>query len=105
MRGSWQYDVICAVIVAFIFLSPREWFRDQPRIPNAAEITSLPSHQGESEFWLETELVNSIPEEKRSAEIGRILTARTRKQHSVTRIDPIVDSEQEITGYVAFTRP
>jgi hypothetical protein len=104
-RGVWQYDVICALIVAFIFLSPREWFRDQPRIPNAAEITSLPSHQGESAFWVEPQLVNAIPENDRLAKISGILTARTRKTHQITRIEPIMDSEQEIIGYMAFTRP
>ncbi len=104
-RGVWQYDVICAIIILFIFCSPREWFRDQPRIPNAAEITSLPAHQGESEFFVEPELVNSIPEEKRIAEIGKILTARTRRVHTVTRIDPLPNSEGDITGYIAFTKP
>jgi hypothetical protein len=104
-RGVWQYDVICGVIVLFIFFSPREWFRDQPRIPNAAQITSLPAHQGESAFFIEPELVTSIPDEKRLVEIGKVLTARTRKQHVMTRIEPIFDSEQEVIGYMAFARP
>jgi len=25
-RGTWQYDVFCLLIVAFIFLSPKAWF-------------------------------------------------------------------------------
>src|SRR5215467_5169514 len=29
-RGSIQYDVICAVILAFIFLTPAEFFDDRP---------------------------------------------------------------------------
>jgi hypothetical protein len=29
-RGSVQYDVICAVILAFIFLTPAEFFDDRP---------------------------------------------------------------------------
>ena len=32
-RASWQYDVMVGVILAFIFLTPRSWFRDQPRTP------------------------------------------------------------------------
>src|SRR5512146_1791546 len=31
-RGSWQYDVICVLILAFIFLSPARWFHDRPRL-------------------------------------------------------------------------
>ncbi|MFN9754336.1 MAG: hypothetical protein ACK55L_02935 [bacterium] len=38
-RASWQYDVVVLLIVAFIFFTPREWFRDQPR---ASSIVMLP---------------------------------------------------------------
>jgi hypothetical protein len=103
-RGSWQYDIICIVIAAFIFYSPRQWFRDQPRIPHASRITSLPSH-GESVFWIESELVSSFPESERLDKLGKLLTARTGKTQSLTRIEPIFDSEQEIKGYMAFARP
>ncbi len=104
-RGVWQYDVICGAILLFIFASAPKWFRDQPQIPNAAEITSLPTHQGESAFWVEPDLVTAIPEDKRLAKIGDILTARTRKKHVVTGIEPIYDSEQEVIGYMAFAKP
>jgi hypothetical protein len=29
-RGSWQYDVLCALILAFIFLTPKEYFARPP---------------------------------------------------------------------------
>lgn len=104
-RGVWQYDVICGLILLFIFVSPPRWFRDQPLISNAAEITSLPAHQGESAFWLGPDLVAPIPENKRLVEIGNILTARTRKKHVVTGIEPVYDSDQEVIGYMAFAKP
>jgi len=25
-RASWQWDVLCLLILAFIFLTPKEWF-------------------------------------------------------------------------------
>lgn len=25
-RGTWQYDVFCLLIIAFIFLTPKAWF-------------------------------------------------------------------------------
>jgi len=28
-RGSWQYDVMCVLILAFIFLSPNRMFQSQ----------------------------------------------------------------------------
>ncbi len=103
-RGGWQFDVMCAIIVAFIFLAPRQWFRDQPRLPNAAQITSLPSH-GEGVFWIDAELVSAIPETQRLEQIGKVLTTRTGKHTEVTRVEPIFDSEKEIKGYMAFAKP
>ena len=29
-RGSWQYDIMCALILAFIFLTPKEFFVRPP---------------------------------------------------------------------------
>jgi len=29
-RGTWQYDVLCALILAFIFLTPRDFFARPP---------------------------------------------------------------------------
>ncbi|MDP9054069.1 MAG: hypothetical protein M3N93_07160 [Acidobacteriota bacterium] len=103
-RGVWQYDVICAAITLFIFLAPRQWFRDQPRITHASQITSLPSH-GESVFWIESELISSYPENERLDRLSRLLSARTGKTQQLTRIEPILDSEQEIKGYMAFAKP
>lgn len=31
-RGSWQYDVFCLLIVAFIFLTPKTWFEKKERL-------------------------------------------------------------------------
>lgn len=103
-RGVWQYDVICTVITLFIFLAPRQWFRDQPRIPAAAQITSLPS-RGELVFWIEPELVESIPQDRQLDQVGKELSVRTGKTEKLTRIEPIFDSEREIKGYMAFARP
>jgi hypothetical protein len=103
-RGVWQYDVICGVITLFVFFAPRQWFRDQPRIPHASQVTSLPSH-GESVFWIESELVATFPENQRLEQLGKVLTARTGKRQRLTRIEPIRDSEQEIKGYMAFAQP
>ncbi len=103
-RGGWQYDVMCAIIVAFVFFAPRQWFRDQPRIPNASQVTSLPSH-GEAVFWIDSELVSSIPEAQRLDQLGKVLSTRTGKRQELTRVEPIYDSEREIKGYMAFGKP
>jgi hypothetical protein len=30
-RTTWQYDVLCVLILAFIFLTPRNWFENSER--------------------------------------------------------------------------
>ncbi|MCY7346501.1 MAG: hypothetical protein LH614_09825 [Pyrinomonadaceae bacterium] len=31
-RGTWQYDIFCLLIVAFIFLTPKTWFDKKERL-------------------------------------------------------------------------
>jgi len=101
-RAGWQYDVMVGVILAFIFLTPREWFRDQPR---ASSIVMIPSERGASVFWLDAEQLASTPEAERTARASILLKARTGRNYNVVRLNPIVDSEQEVKGYMAFTTP
>jgi hypothetical protein len=107
-RASWQYDIIVAAIVAFVFLTPREWFHDQPRIPQAHAVALLPSAKGIKVFWLEPQLIARIPadlpEPARLARVSAILRSQFGDQ-SITRLEPVYDSEKEITGYMAVAKP
>jgi len=31
-RGSWQWDVLCVLILAFIFLTPKTWFDKKEKL-------------------------------------------------------------------------
>jgi hypothetical protein len=101
-RAGWQYDVMVGLILAFIFLTPREWFRDQPR---ANSIVMLPSEHGETVFWMDAEQLSNTAESARVAQATALLQTRTGKKYHVARLEPIVDSEQEIKGFMAFTTP
>ena len=37
-RSTWQWDVLCVVILAFIFLTPKSWFQ-------ASELSPFQTHQ------------------------------------------------------------
>jgi len=39
-RGTWQYDVLCLLIIAFIFLTPKTWFDRREKL---ATQTSIPT--------------------------------------------------------------
>ena len=99
-RASWQYDVIVAVILLFIFGTPRAWFRDQPRTPQSSAISLMPGS-----YWLEPELLGNTPEDQRAAQAASILQARYKKHQTVTQLQPIYNSEQELMGFIVFTRP
>ncbi len=40
-RGTWQYDVAVVLILMFVLLTRREWFRDQPQVGPASEQIQL----------------------------------------------------------------
>lgn len=105
-RASWQYDVMVGLILAFIFLTPRDWFRDQPRIPKASNIALLPAEKGESVFFVNTELLAGVAENQRVPRLTQILrTQAADRRLEVTRIEPVLDSEGGLQGYMAFARP
>ncbi len=109
-RGSWHYDVMVGLIVAFIFLTPREWFRDQPRIPDAHSIAMLPGEFSGSPsmglFWIDKVVLGDKPDGAAIAKATQALRTRTgNRRLSVTGLEPIRGSEGELLGYVAFARP
>jgi hypothetical protein len=104
-RASWQYDVMVGLILAFLFLTPREWFRDQPRIPRASKIAMLQGEHGTNVFWIESELLAEVAEAERPAKALEMLKAQTGEAQRLIRLEPVFDSEKEIKGYMAFTRP
>jgi hypothetical protein len=104
-RASWQYDVVVALILAFIFLTPRDWFRDQPRIPHASSIALVPSENGGTMFFVDTALLSGTPEDQRVAKLTEVLQVRmSNRRLAVSRVEPIFDSEHELQGYLAFAR-
>lgn len=105
-RASWQYDVMVGIILAFIFLTPRDLFRDQPRIPGASSIALLPSENGSSVFFVNSELLAGVPEDQRTSQLTQVLRVRM-SNHGlrVTRVEPVLDSEGGLQGYMAFARP
>jgi len=102
-RGTWQYDVIVAAILAFIFLSPRSWFNDRPTL----EMTNLRHQQGFVEigrlnrtvqYQVDARLVESLglkPEEA----IPIIIRQHVQKPCTVTSIVAVRDRNDIVLGY------
>jgi hypothetical protein len=104
-RAGWQYDVMVGIILAFIFLTPRDWFRDQPRIPKASNIFLLRKENGASKYWVPAGLVAGVSENQIPAAVTPSLQSLGDRRLTVTRVERVLDSEDEPLGYTVFTRP
>lgn len=105
-RASWQYDVMVGIIVVFVMLTPRGWFRDQPRTPLVSSIAVLPAEHGTSVYWVEPELLADLSKDQQTQKLLELLQRFThQKQVTVTRVEPIADSDGETKGYMVFAKP
>jgi hypothetical protein len=102
-RAGWQYDIIVAGILAFIFLVPREIFRDQPKASNIVMLPSEHTSAAAGVFWIDSELLLSVPETSRAEKAAVLLKTKIGRKPVVSRLEPIFDSEQEIKGFMAYT--
>jgi len=105
-RGSWQYDVIVAFILAFIFFTPRGWFNDRPTF----QMTELRHWQGVVEmsrvnkdvrYLVDARLVGSFAQKPEDA-IPIILKQHLPKTFTVKSIDVVRDRQQVILGYTVL---
>jgi len=102
-RASWQYDVVVALILLFIFVTPREWFHDQPK---AASVVLMSTLHGSNRVYIATELLENTPDQQRPAQAQKLIHQRTGKWWQVVRVEPIRDeAEREIKGFIAYTAP
>ena len=102
-RGSWQYDLIVAAILAFIFLSPRAWFNDRPTL----QLTDLRHQQGIVEmgrvnktvrYLVDARLVETLDQKPDDA-IPVILKQHLQIPFTLKSIDAVRDRNQVILGY------
>ncbi|HLW76655.1 MAG TPA: hypothetical protein VKS01_06705 [Bryobacteraceae bacterium] len=97
-RASWQYDVMVGVILLFIFLTPRDIFRDQPT--PVASVVML--HGG---FWIAPQLLNGVPQDQLLDKARALVKSRYNRGASISSVEPINgESGDEVTGYMAFTK-
>jgi hypothetical protein len=103
-RGSWQYDIICALILAFIFLTPASWFHDRPRL----QLSDLRHVQGivevshKNQLWvyqLDARLVESLGTLPLRNAVRQLLLQRVKPPFEIESIKPILGSGGVVLGY------
>jgi hypothetical protein len=102
-RSSWQYDLICIAILAFIFLSPRSWFNDRPTL----QLTNLRNQQGivemrrankEVRYLVDARLVDTHNQKAEDA-VPIILQQHLQKPFTTKSIDAVRDRNNVVLGY------
>jgi hypothetical protein len=106
-RGTWQYDLMVLAILAFIFLSPRNWFNDRPTL----ELTDLRHQQGFVEmghgkqgwrYLVDARLVESFAATTPEDAIQIILSRQLHQPFTVLSIVPITDKNKVVLGYTVL---
>jgi hypothetical protein len=105
-RGTWQYDIMVALILAFIFLSPRSWFSDQPKSA-VAGVMLLSASDHERVYKLQATLISDGSdgaEEAIRSGAERILQSYVGKAVEITQITPETDARGHVISYAVSVR-
>jgi hypothetical protein len=111
-RGTWQYDVAVILILVYVLLTPRGWFRDQPQVGSPANTSQveLLSKDGQTEVYrvdahvlappertpaLQNDLHNAMQKARPDLHDGRF---------SIGKIEPVRDEKGNVTAYEVTIR-
>ena len=99
-RGSWQYDLKSALILAFIFFTPRQFFHDQPIPTEPRQVVELRGAEGAG-YRVEAHLLEGGT---RSLEVNaeQVLEQVTGRPVEVVRIQPVLDSQGRVQAYTVW---
>jgi hypothetical protein len=108
-RGTWQYDVAVVLILIFVLLTPRGWFRDQPQVgmPVAPEQIQLVlfSDDGHRQEYRVDARVLAPPEQTPALQnelhqaLQRGLQDLGNGRFSITKIEPVRNEKGTVIAY------
>jgi hypothetical protein len=108
-RGAWQYDIAVVVILIFVLLTPRGWFRDQPQVgmPAAPEQVQLVlvADDGHRQQYRVDARVLAPPEQTPALQndlhnaLQRALPDLHNGRFSITRIEAERDEKGTVVAY------
>src|SRR3989304_5864686 len=106
--GTWLSNVRVALILAFIFLTPRTWFHDQPDPPQASGVVLLSSNDHEKVYQLRAALLE-LEEDAKAEEairkgVERVLKTNIGKAVRITPIKPEMDARGQVVSYAVWVQ-
>ena len=91
-RNTWQWDVLCVVILIFIFLTPKSWFENSERRAYLAH-----QNPAASIVLIGPELIENAQDRGKVEQVVRTLTGRNDVQ--VLDVRTVVDKDGKRRGY------
>ena len=105
-RGSWQYDLIVVVILAFIFLTPRAWYQRVPTLGmvdlrHVQGIVEVSHNKSKHTYMVDARLVQAHAAQSPEEAVREILQEGLHKQYRVLTLEPMQDNNGVILSYKA----
>lgn len=104
-RGSFHYDVMVTVILLFIFLTPRAWFRDKPveRRAHHTEVIVQPDGHDGFIYEIEASAVNGESDEAVRADLLRVIEPIA-GEVEIASFEPVHDTKGRVFMYKVRVR-
>ncbi len=100
-----QYDLIVAAILAFIFLTPREFFGDQPRPPVVRQVQEVGDSRGTMVFWVDPSTVDASTDEERDARLRELIRQRSGLHLEIVSVERSGEPGGDLHAYIVYARP
>ncbi len=102
-RGSWQYDVIVALILAFVFLVPKSVFNDRPSQTVVREIENL--SDAARVFWIDPGALGRANPEGAESSLQDLLPSEGGESLRIVKTEPARDAAGNVRAYIVYVEP
>jgi len=99
-RGTWQYDVMVGLILAFVFFTPRGVFHDRPQLTESGQVKEMRDSEGKF-YRVEARLIEGTA---RSLEINAELVIEEviGRPVVIRRLQPLLDAQGKVQAYTIW---
>ncbi len=112
-RGTLPYDILVTAIVAFVFLTPRTWFNDQPQTGPAphTQHLELVAESGSAQVYrvdahsLATPIRNPQLEREAHDLLGKSVDSLRKRSFQILRIEPVLGADGSVRSYDVHVKP
>jgi hypothetical protein len=104
-RGTWQYDIAVILILVFVLLTPRHWFRDQPESAGratAGQVQLLFKDANRLTYRVDARVLTppkfALQSDLRTA-LQQALPELRSGNFSISKIEPVRDEQGLVVAY------